>query len=245
MTRSSKRMTDTIRFTINGRPLEADPGTTILEAAETANIYIPNLCSNAELSPYGACRLCMVEIRHGKRKRIVAACIYEVSEGLEVETETERVQNVQKLAIELLLSRNPTHPGLLNIASRLGVSGTRFEVDFKGCVLCGQCVRTCREVVGVSAIGFFGRGQTRKISTPFDKSPHECIACGSCAFICPVNVIPMEETDGIRKIWKTDFPMAQCTTCGKFFAPQKQIDYIRKITGADSDRLTKCAICRE
>ncbi len=237
-------MSDNIKFTIDGRQLEAKPKTTILEAARDANIYIPNLCSNEELIPYGACRLCMVEIKHGKRKRIVASCIYEVSEGLEVKTATERVRNVQRLSIELLLSRNPAHPKLLKIASKLDVSKTRFKVDFKGCILCGQCVRTCREVVGVAAISFSGRGQARTVVTPFDKAPHDCIACGSCAFICPVNVIPIEDKEGKRRIWNTDFPMVKCSNCGKYFAPEKQIEYIRKFIDSDSNRLTKCTICR-
>jgi bidirectional [NiFe] hydrogenase diaphorase subunit len=79
--------------------------TTLLEAAQKANILIPQLCSNEELAPYGACRLCVVEITHKNRTRIVASCIYEVAEGLEVNTRSERVLNVRKLVIELLLGQ--------------------------------------------------------------------------------------------------------------------------------------------
>jgi len=199
-------MAENITLTIDGREITAPAGITIMEAAKEANIHIPNLCSNEELAPYGACRLCMVEITHGKRTRLVASCIYEAADGLEVKTNTERVGNVRKLAIELLLARNPQHPVLKTIAETIGVEGTRFEVDFKGCILCGQCVRTCREVVGVSALGFKGRGRTRAVATPFDESPPDCIACGSCSYICPVDVIPMEEKDGIRTIRKNKFP---------------------------------------
>ena len=237
-------MPEMVTFKIDDREITASPGTTILEAARDANIYIPNLCSNEELTPYGACRLCMVEITHGKRTRLVASCIYEVAEGLEVKTNTDEVLRVRRFVIELLLTRNPKHPALRKIADELDVKETRFEIDFKGCILCGQCVRTCREVVGVSAIGFKSRGATRKVATPFDESPGDCIACGSCSYICPVQVIPMEDTNGVRTIWKTDFPLQKCTQCGRYFAPVKQLEYFRKLVNLPEDHFNKCKNCR-
>lgn len=233
-----------VTINIDGREIKVPGGTTLLEAARGANIHIPNLCNNEELTPYGACRLCMVEITHGKRTRIVASCIYEASEGLHVKTDTARVLNVRKLVIELLLSRNPKHPALLKIAEDLGVKETRFEVDVKGCILCGQCVRTCREVVGVSAIGFEGRGITRKVGTPFNEPPPDCIACGSCAYICPVGVIPMKEKEGVRNIWKTDFPLRKCEKCGRHFAPVKQLEYFSKIANLPEGHFKNCIHCR-
>jgi NADH dehydrogenase/NADH:ubiquinone oxidoreductase subunit G len=186
----------------------------------------------------------MVEITHGKRTRLVASCIYEAADGLEVKTQTERVLNVRKLVIELLLSRNPSHPVLRRIADGLGIQETRFDVEVKGCILCGQCIRTCREVVGVSAIGFEGRGVTRKVSTPFNESPPDCIACGSCAYACPVDVIPMKEKDGVRTIWKTDFPLQACTQCGRYFAPKKQLDHFCETVGLPKEHFDKCIHCR-
>ena len=100
-------MTEVITVTIDGRKIQAAPHTTILEAARGAHIDIPTLCYNESLTPYGACRLCMVEITEGKRTRLVASCIYEISEGLVVETDTPRVKNVRRLVMELLLARNP------------------------------------------------------------------------------------------------------------------------------------------
>ena len=237
-------MSDTVTVTINSRKISVAAGTTIMEAARSVNIDIPNLCSNEELTPYGACRLCMVEIVHGKKTRMVASCIYEVAEGLEVQTGTERVINVRKLVIELLLARNPYHPRLLEIASELGVQASRFKEDVKGCILCGQCVRTCREVVGVAAIGFKGRGRTRTIATPFDKAPPDCIACGSCAYICPVKVIALEDKNNVRTIWKTEFPMALCKKCGRPFAPEKQLAYFRKIANLPENHFDTCIQCR-
>lgn len=237
-------MSDTVTLTIDGRQVSVPETTTIMEAARSLNILIPGLCSNEELAPYGACRLCMVEITHKKRTRLVASCIYEAAEGLEVKTVTERVMNVRRLAIELLLSRNPYHPRLLALAEEIGVQGSRFQEDVKGCILCGQCVRTCREVVGVAAIGFKGRGTTRTVATPFDKAPADCIACGSCAYICPVNVIPLEDKNNIRTIWKTEFPMAVCKKCGRPFAPEKQLAYFRKIASLPDNHFDTCIQCR-
>jgi NADH dehydrogenase/NADH:ubiquinone oxidoreductase subunit G len=237
-------MSDTVTLTIDGREVRAPGGVTLMEAASAANIRIPNLCSHEELHPYGACRICMVEITHGKRTRLVASCIYEVAQDLVVNTRTERVLNVRRLVIELLLSRNPTHPVLRRIADELGVQDTRFTIEVKGCILCGQCVRTCREVVGVSAIGFEGRGVTRRIATPFNESPPDCIACGSCAYVCPVDVIPMKEKDGVRSIWKTDFPLQACKHCGRYFAPKKQLDHFYETLHLPREHFDKCIHCR-
>ena len=238
-------MSEMVTLTIDGRPVKASAGTTVLEAARSVNIDIPALCSNPELTPYGACRLCMVEITHGKRTRLVASCIYEVQEGLVVATETERVNNVRRLVIELLLSRNPKHPRLVAIARRLGVEKSRFEVEVKGCILCGQCVRTCREVVGVSAIGFESRGTDRRVATPFNEAPPDCIACGSCAHVCPVDFIPLKEENGVRTIWKTDFALATCEKCGRTLAPVRQIEHFSRITGLPAEHFTQtCVHCR-
>ncbi len=237
-------MSEMVTLNIDGREIKAPAGTTILEAARDANILIPHLCSNKELTPYGACRLCMVEITKGKRTRLVASCIYEAEDGLEVKTDTERVLNVRKLVMELLLTRNPKHPVLLEIARSLGIEKTRFKVDVKGCILCGQCVRTCREVVGLSAIGFEGRGTTKKVSTPFNEPPPDCIACGSCAYVCPVDVIPLKEKAGVRTIWNTDFSLQKCDKCGRYFAPVKQLEHFSKITEQPLGNFKTCIHCR-
>lgn len=237
-------MAEMVTLTIDGSKIHASAGTTILEAATDANIYIPHLCSNEELAPYGACRLCMVEITQDKRTRLVASCIFEVADGLEVKTNTDRVLNVRRLVIELLLSRNNKHHALRKIADELGVKETRFPVEQKGCILCGQCVRTCREVVGVAAIGFSGRGITRKVATPFMESPPDCIACGSCVYVCPVQVIPMKEENGVRTIMKYDYPMQKCRKCGQYFAPKKQLEYFTKITNLPLEHFETCVSCR-
>jgi NADH dehydrogenase/NADH:ubiquinone oxidoreductase subunit G len=237
-------MSETVTLTINGQKVTAPKETTVLEAARSANIYIPALCYNEELEPYAACRLCVVEVTHGKRNRVVTSCVYHVAEGIDVQTDTERVKNIRRLVIELLLARNPKHHRLLEIAEDLGVEKTRFPVDVKGCILCGQCIRTCREVVGVSAIGYEGRGCDRKVATPFEEAPPDCIACGSCHYICPVDVIPMKDENGVRTIWNTEFPLEQCEVCGKYIAPKIQIEHFKKIADVPDDYFKKCKDCR-
>ncbi len=237
-------MAERVTFTIDGRRLAAAPGTTILEAAKDANILIPNLCHNEELHPYGACRMCMVEITQKKRTKLVVSCIAEVAEGLEVRTNTERVRHVRTLVMNLLLTRNPNHPEIVRLAAELGIEKPLFEVDYRGCIMCGQCVRTCREVVGAWAIGFESRGPLRKIATPYNEAPADCIACGSCHYVCPVGVIPMEERDGVRRIWKTDFPMVKCGTCGRYFMTEKEIAFYRKTAKLPEDAFDTCPHCR-
>ena len=217
-------MSEMITITIDGREVTAAAGTTILAAAQGASIYIPNLCSNEALAPYGSCRLCMVEVTDRGRTELVASCMHPVTAGMEVQVNTERVLQGRKLVIELLLTRNPNDPTLRKIADELGVTETRFEIEEKGCILCGKCVRTCRELVGNSAISFQGRGYGRKVGIPFDEASPDCIGCGACSYICPVHFIPREDKDGIRTIWKTDFQLSP-----PFHIPRHIKEFIEKL----------------
>ena len=237
-------MPDKVSLTIDGRSIEAPAGTTILDAAQSANIYIPHLCHNAELKPYGACRLCVVEIKQKNRIKQVASCIFEVAEGLEVKTDTESVLRVRQLVVELLLTRNAKHPTIRKIAEKLNIKKSRFEKEIKGCILCGMCIRTCREVVGVNAIGYKSRGYTREVATPIDESPPDCIACGSCAYVCPVDFIQFTEQNGVRTIWNTEFPLQKCKKCGREIAPVKQLEYFQKTLNLPKDHFDTCVHCR-
>ncbi|MEW6685738.1 MAG: 2Fe-2S iron-sulfur cluster-binding protein [Candidatus Edwardsbacteria bacterium] len=170
---------------INGIDFEAEKGQTILEVARFLGIKIPTLCYNEGLTPYGACRLCLVEIGEGEDSKLVSSCTYPVEEGLKVRTHSKQVIRSRKMMIELLLSVCPTSKTIQDLASSLGVRRTRFKVRNEDCILCGLCVRMCAEQMDARAIGFVNRGYKQKISTPFDIKSEVCRTCGACMYICP------------------------------------------------------------
>ena len=239
---------ETVELTIDGKKVTAPKGSTILEAARKNGIDIPALCYHEGISPYGACRLCMVEINEGGRDRLVASCIYEAKDGIEVRTSTERVNRVRRMAMELLLARCPRSEVIRQMAAKVGVERTRFperppEED-DNCILCGLCVWACREVVGVSAIGFAYRGSKREVATPFHESPELCIGCGTCAYVCPTDCITFEDKGNVRIIWGREFEMQKCKVCGRYFAPIAQLEYIRKKAGLPEGFFDVCPDCR-
>ncbi len=174
-----------ISLTINGIPVEVEPGTTLLEAANYLGIPIPTLCHHEGLSPYGACRLCLVEIGVPPRTRLVSSCSYPAEPGLRVRTGSERVLRARRMVIELLLATCPQSKVIQDLASAHGIRQQRFRQEHEDCILCGLCVRVCSEQMMAGAIGFRSRGQGRTIGTPFDKKSEVCRLCGACMYICP------------------------------------------------------------
>ena len=175
-----------IELILNGLSVKAEEGWTILETARFFGLEIPTLCHNDGLSPYGGCRLCVVEIGEGPRAKLVSACTYPAEEGLVIRTDTKRVISARRMMIELMLSVAPGSKVLQDLASKFGVTHMRFTPRNEECVLCGLCVRMCAEQMDARAIGFQQRGHKRKISTPFDMRSEECRLCGACMYICPV-----------------------------------------------------------
>jgi len=169
----------TIEIKIDGKLIAAQEGETILEAATRNGIHIPTLCHSNELKPYGACRLCLVEISKNSKKKtkLVASCVYPVEENLEVKTNTEKIKKIRRMIIELLW------PSLSALAKEYGVTGSRFSPKDTDCNLCGLCVRYCAEVKKLNAVYFKGRGIDREITLVPDMMK-ECVYCRECFDSC-------------------------------------------------------------
>jgi len=237
------------KFIIDGKKIEAENGATVLDAARENGIGIPTLCTHDEVGSAGACRLCVVEVKQGNRAKIVASCLYPAEDGIAVDTKSERVMAVRRLVLQLLLARCPGSGLIQDLAEQMGVKPEpRFTADTdKGkCILCRLCVRTCEQVVGVSAIGFSFRGADKTVGTPFHENSQVCIGCGACAYICPTGHIEMEttKTGDSRTIWGRTFKMATCKVCGRYFAPEDQLKYISRTAGVPLENLAVCISCR-
>jgi heterodisulfide reductase subunit A len=235
-----------IKVSIDGQLIEVEEGTTILEAAQKLGIYIPTLCHHPALEPYGACRLCMVEITYGGWSRLVTSCNYPIRWELEVETASEKVVKGRKMLAELLLARCPNAPKIQELAASLGVTEARFESGDELCYLCGLCVRACRELVGQSAISFVGRGAGREVGTPFIQFSDDCIACGACEFLCPTGAIKVEDvTDKEIRPLFSEFDEGIAKR-GNIYIPFPQA--VPKVPVIDRDHclqhtLGRCGVC--
>lgn len=244
-----------ITVTVNNRQIEAEENSTVLQAAQKLGIEIPTLCYHPALEPYGACRVCIVEIVKGPRPGIVTACTYPVEDGMMIETDSEKAIEARKFSIELLLARCPKSEKIQQLAKqydiekpRFSSNDTRFPIsDLRNCILCGLCVRVCKELIGADAISFANRGSERQVVTPFNEPSETCIACGACAFVCPTNVIKYEDVDNYRRMitWHTEREMQQCQSCGKYFVPELLLDRIKQKTTVLEEIIDNCPECRK
>lgn len=175
-----------ISLTINDQVVEVPEGTSLLDAAALVGAKIPTLCHHKALLPYGACRLCVVEVLAGDRPASVqASCQYPVLEGLVVRTDTPRIARARKIVAELLLARCPDAPAIREVAAALGVTKARIAPKNDDCIYCGLCVRMCEQRMGRSAVGFSGRGLNRKVEPPYGRHNEDCWTCRACDFVCP------------------------------------------------------------
>jgi heterodisulfide reductase subunit A len=201
-----------IKLKINGKSVEVDEGTTILEAAKTLDIYIPTLCYHPLLEPYAACRVCVVEVVGKEKSDLVTSCNNKVKEGMEIQTDSEMATKARRLNVEMLMAQAPAAEPVKEIAKKLGIEKTRFEISDpdEKCILCGLCVRTCEQIVGANAISFVERGKNRKVSPPFGEPSEACIGCTACAFFCPTDAITYEDIHG-RKVVHSELDLGPST----------------------------------
>jgi len=178
-----------ITLQIDGREVKAEEGMTILEAAQSAGIFIPTLCHHEKLEPYGACRICTVEIEARGRTNLVAACLYPIEQNLVVRTRSERVDKTRKVLLELMLAHAPDAAELQDLAQEYGANKARFEKESSFCILCGLCVRYCAEVKKKNAIGFVDRGTRREVIFIPEIASKECEDCKECFPLCPTEAL--------------------------------------------------------
>lgn len=227
-----------VTLSLNGQEIQALPGRTILEVARDAGVDIPTLCHDPRLEPYGACRMCLVEVDGARGP--VAACATAIREGMTIQTHSAKIVKLRKFVLELLLTNHPLDCPVCEAAGdcRLqdyayeylvamvpwgwrapaaGGPGQHPNVAHFGarCILCGRCVRICREVMSIGCWGYLNRGYENEVDTPYRLPLQEvgCVSCGQCVSSCPVGSVIGQRTPQGARAWQTDKTSTTCSYC--------------------------------
>ncbi len=227
-----------ITLTLNGREVQAQPGQTILEVARAEGVDIPTLCYDTRLEAYGACRMCLVEVEGARGP--MAACGTKVSAGMKVQTHTEKIAKLRKFVLELLLTNHPLDCPVCEAAGDCRLQDYAYEylVDMvpwgwrppssasratirtsrtsaARCILCGRCVRICREVMSIGCWGYLNRGYDSEVDTPYRLPLVDvgCVSCGQCVSTCPVGAVVGQRTPQGARAWQTTKTVTTCSYC--------------------------------
>ncbi len=227
-----------VNLVIDGKPVHVPAGTSILEAAKTVGVHIPHFCYDKNLTVFGGCRICVVEV--DRARNLLAACSTVATAGMVVQTESERVVKARRIILELLLANHPLDCltcektgdcRLQDYCYRYGVKESRFvgekkriepdrdnhliERDENKCILCGKCVQVCHDIQVTGTIDFVGRGFTTRVTTPYDLPLNQdiCRFCGQCVGICPTGALTNKQLKGTRP-WEGQKVTTTCPFCG-------------------------------
>ncbi len=225
-----------MKLTIESKKVEIEPGATILQAAEKAGVYVPTLCHDKRLKAYGSCRMCLVEVA-GSRK-LLTACSTPAADGMVVSVNTERLNEIRRRLLELLLVHHPLDCPVCDASGACRLQDMTFEYgvtsgDFSDkrkdipvvtnspmiernmgrCIFCGKCVRVCDEVKGVRAIGYSGRGFEGSVGTAFGV-PMDCEFCGNCVASCPVGALTSKPFKNKARPFFLSEETSVCSYCG-------------------------------
>jgi predicted molibdopterin-dependent oxidoreductase YjgC len=232
-----------VRVNIDDKNYDAEEGATILEVLVKNAIDIPTLCFHPSLKPSGSCKLCAVEVpgRSSGRPMTMLACILKVKDGLTVKTRGELVDRARTKAFRNLLQMAPQSRRLVELARKYDIDP---GVPPDGCVRCRLCIRVCKEIVGPGALKMEKREQQNFV-VPVEGL---CIGCGTCANICPTDVIRVEDRDGVRTISIRDeiigrHPLERCEGCGRYFATPKFLDTVHTRTSGHADTKSHHRYC--
>ncbi len=235
---AEKNEVSTVTLTINGREVQGRAGQTILEVAQAAGVEIPTLCHDPRLEPYGACRMCLVEVEGARGP--MASCGTAVRDGMKVQTHTDKIIKMRKFIMELLLTNHPLDCPVCEAAGDCKLQDYAYEylVDMvpwgwrppqatnpgdhpniahfgSRCILCGRCVRICREVMGIGCWGYLNRGYDSEVDTPYrlPLKEVECVSCGQCVSTCPVGAIVGQRSLEGARAWQTTSTVTTCSYC--------------------------------
>lgn len=237
-----------VEIIVDGKRIQAEQGEYLLKAMRRNGIEVPSLCDHEALEPWGGCRLCMVEITKEEWdgwSKLVASCLFQVEEGLIVDTRSEDVMLNRQVALDLLLARCPDTPLIQKMAREHGIEKTSYTVAAEptDCILCGLCTRIC-DHLGMSAISMVSRGAGREVAPPAYMEPPDCIGCLSCAHICPTNHITYTETGNTRTIWGRTFELITCPKCGRAHITKEEGEYFSKKQGVPYEDFLLCDACK-
>jgi NADH dehydrogenase/NADH:ubiquinone oxidoreductase subunit G len=240
-----------VELIIDGEPVVAPEGSSLLTAARAAGRNVPGLCHHDAVPANASCRLCQVEIRRPGRDwtQLTTSCDYPVSAGLTVVTDSPRIRELRAMNLRLLLRRAPEAPVLWAIAERLGVTEPLFapvtDAPLPDCILCELCVRVC-SAAGYDALAVSGRGSGKYVGPAFGRAAAEdCVGCASCVEACPTSCIAMEDTATTRRIWGRTLDLLTCERCGRAITTKAHRETIDPGIGHKEDERDLCDACKK